>query len=122
MSFYDFGDYRPPIRVDGGIKARSARGAIGESWWSKRFLAVLESFALGTRLTRGRSYARAGQVLSLDVAPGMVTASVQGSRPKPYRVTISLKRLQEQGVILCRKSQIVVRRPDVLKDIRGGRE
>jgi uncharacterized Zn finger protein len=91
VSFYDFGDYRPPIRVDGGIKARSARGAIGESWWSKRFLAVLESFALGTRLTRGRSYARAGQVLSLDVAPGMVTASVQGSRPKPYRVTIGLK-------------------------------
>src|SRR5262249_31770363 len=35
--------------------------------------------------------ARAGQVLSLDVAPGMVTASVQGSRPKPYRVTIGLK-------------------------------
>src|SRR5713226_5294311 len=37
-------------------------------------------------------------------------------------VTISLKRLQEQGVILCRKSQIVVRQPDVLEDIRGGRE
>ncbi len=37
-------------------------------------------------------------------------------------VTISLKRLQERGVILCRKSQIVVRQPDVLDDIRGGRE
>ena len=33
-----------------------------------------------------------------------------------------VKRLQEQGVILCRKSQIVVRQPDVLEDIRGGRE
>ncbi len=91
MSFRDFSDYRPPIRVEGGIKARSARGAIGESWWSKRFLAVLESFALGTRLTRGRTYARKGQVLSVDVGPGRVTASVQGSRPAPYRVTIGLK-------------------------------
>jgi uncharacterized Zn finger protein len=91
MSFRDFSDYRPPIRVEGGIKARSARGAIGESWWSKRFLAVLESFALGTRLTRGRAYARKGQVLSVDVEPGKVTASVQGSRPTPYRVTIGLK-------------------------------
>jgi uncharacterized Zn finger protein len=91
MAFRDFSDYRPPIRVEGGIKARSARGAIGESWWSKRFLAVLESFALGTRLTRGRSYARKGQVLSVDVGPGTVTASVQGSRPTPYRVTIGLK-------------------------------
>jgi uncharacterized Zn finger protein len=86
-----FADYGRPRKVEGGIKARSARGAIGESWWSRRFLAVLESFALGTRLTRGRAYARAGQVLSLTVAPGAVTASVQGSRPKPYSVTVGLK-------------------------------
>lgn len=79
-----------PRRVEGGIRARSTRGAIGESWWSKRFLAVLESFALGTRLTRGRNYARAGQVLRLDVDPGAVTATVQGSRPTPYEVTIGL--------------------------------
>jgi uncharacterized Zn finger protein len=85
-----FAEYGRPRRVEGGIKARSARGAIGQSWWSKRFLAVLESFALGTRLTRGRSYARAGQVLSLDVAPGLVTASVQGSRVRPYTVTVRL--------------------------------
>jgi CRP/FNR family cyclic AMP-dependent transcriptional regulator len=37
-------------------------------------------------------------------------------------VTISLKRLQEQGVILCRKSQIVVCQPDVLGNIREGRK
>jgi uncharacterized Zn finger protein len=76
--------------VDGGIKARSTRGAIGESWWSRRFIEVLESFALGTRLSRGRSYARKGQVISLAVAAGKVTASVQGSRVKPYRVTVGL--------------------------------
>ncbi|MGC5052932.1 SWIM zinc finger family protein [Micromonospora sp. DT48] len=85
-----FADYGPPRRVDGGLRARSTRGAIGVSWWSRRFLEVLESFALGTRLTRGRSYARAGQVLRLDVAAGVVTAVVQGSRPKPYQVSVTL--------------------------------
>lgn len=79
-----------PKSVVGGIKARSTRGSIGESWWSRRFIEVLESFAIGTRLTRGRSYARKGQVVSLDVSPGRVTASVQGSRAKPYRVTVRL--------------------------------
>jgi uncharacterized Zn finger protein len=91
----DFSQFGKPRRVDGGVRARSARGAIGRSWWSRRFLDVLESFALGTRLTRGRSYARAGQVRSLAVAPGVVTASVQGSRPKPYRVTIGLRPFAE---------------------------
>jgi uncharacterized Zn finger protein len=85
-----FPAYGPPRRVEGGIKARSTRGAIGESWWSRRFIEVLESFAIGTRLSRGRSYARKGQVISLDVAPGKVTASVQGSRVRPYRVTVGL--------------------------------
>ncbi|MEU5905449.1 SWIM zinc finger family protein [Micromonospora sp. NPDC047467] len=90
MSTDRFADYGRPRRVDGGLRARSARGAIGQSWWSRRFLEVLESFALGTRLTRGRSYARAGQVLRLDIAPGRVTAQVQGSRPRPYQVSIAL--------------------------------
>lgn len=79
-----------PIRVSGGLKARSARGRIGQHWWSRRFLEVLESFALGTRLTRGRSYARAGQVLTLRVEPGRVSATVQGSRSQPYQVTIGV--------------------------------
>ncbi len=70
--------------------ARSTRGAIGEHWWSQRFLAVLESFALGSRLTRGRAYARQGQVVSLEVARGEVRSSVQGSRRTPYEVVIGL--------------------------------
>jgi uncharacterized Zn finger protein len=83
-----------PIRVSGGIRARSGRGAIGKSWWSKRFIEVMESIG-GNRLTRGRSYARAGQVLELAVSPGEVTAAVQGSRRQPYRVTVGLARFPE---------------------------
>ena len=85
-----FSEYGPTIRVSGGIRAQSTKGAIGESWWSKRFIAVLESFQVGGRLTRGRAYARAGQVLSLSVTPGAVTSTVQGSRPQPYSVSIVL--------------------------------
>lgn len=77
-----------PIRVADGIKSRSARGAIAQTWWSRRFIEVLEGFGLSSRLQRGRSYARQGQVLAIEVAPGQVVAEVQGSRARPYRVRI----------------------------------
>jgi len=51
---------------------------------------VLEALQMGGRLTRGRSYARSGQVLDLEVAAGSVAARVQGSRRKPYDVWIEL--------------------------------
>lgn len=85
--------YPPPSRprpVDGGLKARSQRGAIGQSWWSERFVEVLERIGVGGRLQRGRNYARRGQVLSLAVDPGVVTAQVQGSRARPYRVRVNI--------------------------------
>jgi uncharacterized Zn finger protein len=85
--------YPPPSRprpVEAGLKARSTRGAIAQTWWSERFIDVLEDIGLGNRLQRGRSYARKGQVMSLDVAAGSVTALVQGSRPRPYRVRIGI--------------------------------
>jgi uncharacterized Zn finger protein len=56
---------------------------------------VLESFGIGSRLQRGKRYARAGQVLSLEFAPGQVRASVQGSRAKPYRVFIETEILTD---------------------------
>jgi uncharacterized Zn finger protein len=80
-----------PLPAPGGITARSRDGAIGESWWSERFIDLLESFGLGSRLERGRAYARAGQVSELDVEPGIVLAKVQGSRYTPYRVRIRAK-------------------------------
>ena len=98
----------PPSRpraVENGLKARSSRGAIGESWWSRRFLDVLESFAMGSRLTRGKTYARKGQVVSLDVVAGEVRATVQGSRVKPYQVTIGLAAFPE---IVWAKAEIAL--------------
>ncbi|HET9140130.1 SWIM zinc finger family protein [Actinophytocola sp.] len=92
MPFWDDPDYPRggPIRVDNGIRARSRRGDIGSTWWSRRFLDVLETLDLGGRLTKARAYARSGQVVSLEVSAGAVAAVVQGSRPRPYRVRIEL--------------------------------
>jgi uncharacterized Zn finger protein len=79
----------PRIAAD-GIRARSRRGTIGEQWWSRRFIDVLESFGMRGRLARGRNYARSGQVLGFEISTGYVTARVQGSRPRPYRVRIQV--------------------------------
>jgi uncharacterized Zn finger protein len=93
MGRWDFFDYPPsrPIPARGGIKAQSRRGAFGANWWGKRWIAVLEGFHLGARLSRGKSYARQGQVLSVAVNQGVVTARVQGSRKTPYLIKIGLR-------------------------------
>jgi uncharacterized Zn finger protein len=82
-----------PRQARGGIKAQSKRGQFGQSWWARRWIEVLESFDIGARLGRGRSYARNGQVLQIDVSEGKVTAKVQGSMREPYRITIGVKAL-----------------------------
>jgi uncharacterized Zn finger protein len=94
--YSDYWGYFPPstpIPVRDGIKARTKRGQFGEHWWARRWIEVLESFGWDNRLQRGRSYARKGQVMSIDVQPGRVTARVQGSRRTPYTVRINVERL-----------------------------
>ncbi|MDD1726623.1 MAG: SWIM zinc finger family protein [Methanothrix sp.] len=91
--YWSYYERSEPKAVKNGLKAKSKRGTIGETWWSRRWVAVLESFNLGARLTRGRSYARKGQVMSISVTAGSVRAKVQGTYPQPYDVTIKLKPL-----------------------------
>ena len=69
---------------------------------------MLESFDIGSRLGRGRSYARRGQVLSIDIDKGLVKAKVQGSSPTPYKVTIKLNMLSTadwQKLATCCRSR-----------------
>lgn len=95
MSWYR--DYKPtqPIKTDEGIKARSKQGAFVKNWWAGRWLEAMERVMDRGRLQRGRSYARKGQVLSLEEGKGQITAKVQGSRRAPYKVTIHLAPLPE---------------------------
>ena len=98
MSWGYWPHYEParPKPVKNGIKTKNERGAIGETWWSKRWIHVLESLGMGARLDRGRSYARRGQVISIDVQKNAVTAKVQGSRQKPYSIIIRLVSLSDK--------------------------
>ena len=94
-SYYD--SYWPrytstrPIEVTDGIKAKSKRGKFVKNWWADRWINALKNFMDSGRLSRGRSYARRGQVLEIDVEPGLISARVQGSRHRPYGVSIQLE-------------------------------
>ncbi|MFC5746805.1 SWIM zinc finger family protein [Actinomadura rugatobispora] len=89
-------EWRPPIEAD-GIRARTSRGSIGSTWWSRRFIDLVESFADSGRLQRGRAYARKGQVLDLRVERYEVTARVQGSVEEPYEVALGIDAIPESG-------------------------
>jgi uncharacterized Zn finger protein len=98
-SYYN--DYWPsyqstPIRVEDGIKAKSRSGKFVENWWADRWIKALKGLMDSRRLSRGRSYARNGQVLNIDVEAGAVSARVQGSRRTPYKVDIRLKPLGDR--------------------------
>jgi uncharacterized Zn finger protein len=88
----DWDDFPPskPIAVEGGLATRKQRGAMADTWWSQRFVDMLESFGLGGRMERGRRYARKGQVISIDVEAGTLWSRVQGSRAEPYVVSIGV--------------------------------
>jgi uncharacterized Zn finger protein len=85
-----------PRRPANGIKAQTQRGQFGKTWWASQWIDALERLVDPGRLTRGRSYARSGQVLNLDIKPGRVDSRVQGSRPSPYKVQIEIRPLSDK--------------------------
>ncbi|WP_179203592.1 SWIM zinc finger family protein, partial [Streptomyces griseiscabiei] len=68
------------------------------SWWGNAWVTALEEGALDSaRLARGRVYADKGHVDAITVTPGLVLAYVHGSRPRPYRVQLSLRTLDDDA-------------------------
>ncbi|MDD3563746.1 MAG: SWIM zinc finger family protein [Candidatus Cloacimonetes bacterium] len=80
----------PPKQVKGGIKAQSKRGSFATNWWSKLWVENFEVKTDSGRLTRARSYARSGQTKDLEIAVGLVKASVQGTAGKPYQIKVAI--------------------------------
>ena len=79
-----------PIVIDGT--------AIARTWWGKAWNKNLESYAdYQNRIGRGRSYVRHGAVLDLQIGSGAVESLVQGSRSKPYSVTIRIKAMGKKN-------------------------
>ena len=96
-SYYG-GYYYPPSKAreaEGGIKARSKRGDFVKNWWATRWIKAMERLIDTNRLRRGRTYARKGQVISIEETKGGVAARVQGSRRTPYKVSIQVKALSD---------------------------
>ena len=74
----------------------------GHTWWGKQWLNALSDIDFSNRLPRGKTYARNGQARNIIMMGNTVNAQVQGSRPKPYKVTLSLdefSKLDKQQVI-----------------------
>jgi len=75
-----------PVTIEGRTIARS--------FWGKAWCRNLEVYGdFSNRLPRGRSYLANGLVLDLKVAPGLVTALVQGT--DLYEIEISVGKLAE---------------------------
>lgn len=74
---------------------KSRRGAVGKTWWSKRFVQSLEKYSDSARLGRGKRYARNGYVASIKYHGGVVQAKVKGSMRTPYTVTITFRDYSE---------------------------
>src|SRR5210317_1029347 len=71
--------------------------AIAKTWWGKSWNLNLERYAdYNNRIGRGRSYVRHGAVLDLQISAGQVKSLVQGSRTKPYSVTIKIKGITKE--------------------------
>ncbi len=91
MSWYPPASKRRP---GSGPWRAAGKRPFGATWWGKAWVDALEQRARldPNRLPRGRTYARTGAVSELEVRAGEIVAAVQGSRAKPYKVTVRVRR------------------------------
>jgi uncharacterized Zn finger protein len=76
-------------------------------WWSQQWLDLLDSYRFKKRLERARTYARQGNVLSIEFKGAKVLAKVQGSEIEPYKVSLSLEPFSDEqwGYVIETMSQ-----------------
>lgn len=114
----DFRQYTQRRPVAGGVEARSRRGAFGRTWWGRELVDIIELLADKGRMARGRSYARTGQVISLEISRGSVTGEVQGSQIHPFIATVWIEPLD--GDQIAELAALVRREPGSLAMLAGG--
>lgn len=94
MTYYDYYYSRPrrrrPRSTKYGIKIRTKKGDIGTSWLADNWTDLMYDSSDGDGFTRGRTYARKGQVLQVDVQKGHVHGVVQGASPSPHQTSIKI--------------------------------
>ncbi len=102
MSSNDWYSTSNPRSVKGGIKPAGTHKGFATTWCGKRWIEVLESFHIGQILQRGRKYARAGQVMEIDIKGSKISALVQGQRLTPYEVIIEFRKWDEETKLKVR--------------------
>ena len=74
-----------------------AGNKIAKTWWAKAWNSNLERYAdYSNRIGRGKSYVRNSAVIDLKIERGKVRSKIQGSRNKPYEVTIYIDKLSQE--------------------------
>ncbi|OJW72146.1 MAG: helicase SNF2 [Candidatus Amoebophilus sp. 36-38] len=84
----------------------------GKTWWGAKWLETFNGIDNENRLPRGRSYANSGRAYDIEINENEATAKVQGSRPRPYKVSIKLNKFDEteQQII----HQAIINTPSIL--------
>jgi uncharacterized Zn finger protein len=94
----------PTSRADtGGARGFPAfppqrRGArFARSWWGNAWVKAMVDTSLDQgRLSRGRTYAKAGRVGPITVSPGRIAAPVHGTDEEPYRTVVFVEQLTDR--------------------------
>ncbi len=96
-----------------------AREEFGKTWWGEQWLLALSKIDDANRIPRGKTYARNGSVMSLEIKDGLVNATVEGNRSTPFKVTISLTPFtQEQAELLTDK---IMEYPTIISKLQNGK-
>ncbi|MEK7339403.1 MAG: SNF2 helicase-associated domain-containing protein, partial [Verrucomicrobiota bacterium] len=78
----------------------------------KKWLETFTGIDYDNRLPRGRSYANTGRAYDIKIQANIITAKVQGSRPKSYAVKVILKPFNQMEKEFVRN--IIVSSPSIL--------
>ncbi len=78
-----------PRRVHHGIRLRRKAGMEGLPWWAQAWLKGMETgFAEAVRI-EGLQYAQSGQVVTMEIVPGVARMKVQGRATRPYECSMA---------------------------------
>ncbi|MEY4535133.1 MAG: hypothetical protein RLZZ246_1451 [Planctomycetota bacterium] len=78
-----------PRRVHHGIRLRRKAGLEGFPWWAQAWFKGMDAgFAEAVR-AEGLQYAQSGQVVTMEVQPGVARMKVQGRATRPYECSMT---------------------------------
>jgi len=67
-----------------------ARLNFGNTWWGEKWLWALADIDFDNRLPRGRSYARNGSVLKVNIDDNKIKAKVKGRWHPCYNISVAV--------------------------------